>query len=161
MSYTLAPIQAQDDAAIAHIIKSIGAEFGAVGEGFGPGDAEVMNMSQHYTVDTKSLYLIATIDNKVVGGGGLAALTQGSDIAELRKLFLLPETRGLGIGKALTEQCLDFAQQQGYQKCYLDTLNSMKAAIKLYEKQGFKHLKQPLEGTVHGGCDVWMIKELL
>jgi len=160
MSHSIAPIQSQDDAAIAHIIKSIGAEFGAIGEGFGPSDAEVEHMSQHYIMDTKSIYFVVKMENKVVGGCGLAALTNGSDIAELRKLFLLPETRGLGIGQALAEQCLNFAKQHDYQQCYLDTLSSMTAAIKLYQKLGFKHLTQPIEGTVHSGCNVWMLKDL-
>ncbi|EGA69497.1 putative acetyltransferase [Vibrio sinaloensis DSM 21326] len=34
----------------------------------------------------------------------------------------------------------------------------MESAIKLYERLGFHHLDQPLEGTEHGGCDVWMLK---
>jgi putative acetyltransferase len=36
----------------------------------------------------------------------------------------------------------------------------MTAAIALYEKMGFKHLSQPLDGSIHGGCDVWMMKRL-
>ena len=159
MAYKIVAIDEKHDAAMAQIIQSVGAEYGAVGDGFGPGDAEVLHMSQHYTSETKSLYLIAIINNKVVGGCGLAAFTKGSDVAELRKLFLLPQTRGLGLGKELTEQCLVFAKQQGYQQCYLDTLLTMKPAINLYEKMGFKHLNKPLEGGVHGGCDVWMLKE--
>lgn len=36
----------------------------------------------------------------------------------------------------------------------------MKAAITLCGKFGFRHLKQPPDGTVHHGCDVWMIRDL-
>ncbi len=159
-AYKIEVIQQKHDAAIAQIIKSVGAEFGAVGEGFGPGDDEVNHMSQHYKAADKCIYLIATINQKVVGGCGLAAFAKGSDIAELRKLFLLPETRGLGIGTELSKQCLTFAQQQGYKQCYLDTLKTMLSAISLYQKLGFKHLDKPIQGTEHGGCDVWMLKDL-
>jgi putative acetyltransferase len=55
---------------------------------------------------------------------------------------------------------LEFAKEEGFLGCYLDTLNSMTAAIALYEKMGFKHLSQPLDGSIHGGCDVWMMKRL-
>ncbi|KOO11475.1 acetyltransferase, partial [Vibrio xuii] len=73
---------------------------------------------------------------------------------------LLPESRGLGLGKKLSEQCLEFAKQQEITSCYLDTLNTMTSAIKLYEHLGFEHLDQPMDGTEHNGCDVWMLKEL-
>ena len=158
--YQLIPIQAQHDAAICQIIQQVGAQYGAVGEGFGPADAEVQQMSQHYLAENRSQYLVAVLNGQVVGGAGIAPFLHYEEICELKKLFLLPKYQGLGIGKALTQACLAFAQEQGYQQCYLDTLSSMQAAIHLYENLGFKHLKQPLAGTLHGGCDVWMLKDL-
>jgi putative acetyltransferase len=65
------------------------------------------------------------------------------------------------VGKALNTQCLNFAYQQGYSRCYLDILSNMTAAIGLYQKFGFEHLDQQLGGTGHSGCDVWMVKPLL
>ena len=161
MTYKIEAIQAKHDDAIAQIIKAVGLEYGAVGEGFGPGDAEVNQMSQHYTEDTKSLYLVATIDSEVVGGGGIAELSGLADTCELKKLFLLPETRGLGLGKALAIQCLEFAKKQGYKQCYLDTLKTMRTARSLYEKLGFTYLDKPMGGSIHNGCDIWMLKSLI
>jgi len=80
------------------------------------------------------------------------------NICELKKLFLLPQARGKGIGRALSIKCLSFAQAQGFKGCYLDTLENMTSAISLYEALGFKHLDAPLDGTEHNGCDVWMLK---
>lgn len=159
-NFTIIPIQAHHNNSIARIIQQVGAEYGAVGDGFGPSDAEVLAMSQHYVVAERSLYLVATIDGKVVGGAGIAPFLDLQDVCELKKLFLLPESRGLGIGKALTIACLDFASSQGYKQCYLDTLSAMQAAIRLYESVGFEHMDEPWPGTLHGGCDVWMVKEL-
>ncbi|MCL1066952.1 GNAT family N-acetyltransferase [Shewanella olleyana] len=156
----IAAITASQDSRVAEIIKAVGAEFGAIGEGFGPSDAEVEQMSQHYLPEHKSLYLVASINGEIVGGAGIAPFNDSLTICELRKLFLLPESRGLGLGKQLTQACLDFAVKANYSQCYLDTLASMTAAINLYEKRGFKHLNKPLDGTIHGGCDVWMIKSL-
>ena len=83
-------------------------------------------MSQHYTEDRKSLYLLATLDNEVVGGGGIAPLSldsasdhEQSNLCELKKLFLLPKARGLGLGKKLTLACLDYAQSHGFYLCYV------------------------------------------
>lgn len=158
--FTIAPIQAQHNADIARVIEQVGTEYGAIGEGFGPSDAEVTAMSHHYLAENRSLYLVATVDGKVVGGAGIAPFLDLQEVCELKKLFLLPETRGLGIGKALTRACLDFARSQNYKHCYLDTLSTMQTAIRLYESVGFEHKDAPWPGTLHGGCDVWMIKEL-
>lgn len=153
-------IQPQHDEDVRTIIKAVGAEFGAIGEGFGPSDPEVDAMSQYYTLEKRSLYLVATLNGKIVGGCGVAPFNNSQQTCELKKLFLLPESRGLGLGKKLSELCLEFAVQQGFSECYLDTLTSMKSAIHLYEKLGFQHLDQPLDGTEHSSCDVWMLKQL-
>lgn len=147
------------DSLVCDIIKRVGEEFGAVGEGYGPSDAEVENMSQHYS-DINSLYLVATLNDKVVGGCGVAPFNESRHVCELKKLFLLKESRGHGLGKSLTTQCLEYAKQQGYQQCYLDTLSNMDSAIGLYEKLGFEHLSEPLSGSIHNSCDVWMLKTL-
>ncbi|VFQ43129.1 GNAT family N-acetyltransferase [Desulfoluna butyratoxydans] len=158
MSYTIEEIRPEWDGAICEVIRKTGAEFGAVGEGFGPSDPEVSAMSRHYAPQDGSLYLVARVGGRVVGGCGVAPFQESRETCELRKLFLLPETRGLGAGRDLAERCLAFAEAEGYRRCYLDTLAAMTAAISLYEALGFEHLDAPLAGTIHGGCDVWMLK---
>ena len=164
-NYQIEKIKPQHDAAICQIIKAVGEEYGAIGEGFGPSDAEVLAMSQHYNEessdDNNSCYFVATIDGEIVGGGGIAAFNGSATVCELRKLFLLPGSRGLGLGQALTQACLDYAQSKGFTECYLDTVATMKEAIALYQKLGFTHLDQPFGGSIHGACDVWMIKSLI
>ena len=166
LKYEIKLIEKEHDGAICQIIKSVGAEYGAIGDGFGPSDPEVLAMSQFYKDEDRSAYFVVLMNDIVVGGGGISPFnddtdnTKSNDICELRKLFLLPETRGLGIGKALTKHCLAFAKSKAFKQCYLDTLSSMNAAIKLYEHLDFKHLNKPIQGTIHGGCDVWMLKDL-
>lgn len=160
MGYEIQEIKPLHDAKICEIIKNVGEEYGATGDGFGPSDPEVNAMSEHYNNESSSRYLVAIVNGSIVGGGGVAAFNGSSKVCELRKLFLLPASRGLGLGKKLTEGCLEYAKSKGYKSCYLDTLESMKSAISLYEKLGFKYLDKPLDGTIHKGCDVSMLKEL-
>ncbi|EOX4213164.1 GNAT family N-acetyltransferase [Vibrio cholerae] len=160
MRVEIVPIRPEFDAEICQIIQSVGAEFGAIGKGFGPSDAEVLAMSQYYREQDRSAYFVALLEGKVVGGGGIAPFAGHADLCELKKLFLLPTSRGHGVGRALSEHCLNFAKQQGYAKCYLDTLSSMTQAVKLYQQLGFEHLTQPMAGTEHNGCNVWMLKSL-
>ncbi|USD43255.1 GNAT family N-acetyltransferase [Vibrio sp. SCSIO 43135] len=160
MGVEIVKISPQHDSDVCQIIKQVGREYGAVGEGFGPSDAEVECMSQYYTEEHRSLYLVALVNGEVVGGCGVAPFGDVEATCELKKLFLLEQSRGLGLGKKLTLACLEYAKQQGFERCYLDTLSNMDSAIRLYEHLGFEHLEQPLEGTLHNGCDVWMIKSL-
>lgn len=159
MNYEIEEIKSLHDEKICQIIKTVGEEYGAIGEGFGPSDPEVGAMSRNYNDDQSSRYFIAVLNGNIVGGGGIAAFNNSKKTCELRKLFLLPESRGLGIGKQLTKECLTYAKNKGYKMCYLDTLKSMTSAIALYEDLGFEYLDKPLNGTIHKGCDVWMLKE--
>jgi putative acetyltransferase len=165
MDILIQPITPVFDSQICSIIRKVGAEFGAVGEGFGPSDLEVSNMSAHYHDMNRSLYLIALINHQPVGGCGIAPFDDNrtgnqETVCELKKLFLLPQSRGLGIGRRLVTRCLDYARSKAYQQCYLDTLAGMSAAIHLYETLGFRHLDHPLPGTIHHRCNIWMLKEL-
>ena len=93
MSYQIQEISCEHDFQICKIIKQVGEEHGGVGEGFGPSDAEVKTMSQFYHDKIASRYLVVSIDNKIVGGCGIAAFNNSKSVCELRKLFLLSETR--------------------------------------------------------------------
>ncbi|MCG6201617.1 GNAT family N-acetyltransferase [Psychromonas antarctica] len=160
MTFVIKEIKPQFDLEIGEIIRIVGQEFGAIGDGFGPSDSEVSAMSRNYRDENGSRYLVAIVDNKIVGGSGIAAFNGSNEICELRKLFILSESRGLGLGQKLVEGCINYARSKGYTKCYLDTLANMESAIALYGKLGFEHLDKPLQGTIHNGCDVWMLKEL-
>lgn len=70
-------------------------------------------MSKHYRDPSASLYLVAISEGSIGGGCGIAGFNGSRDTCELRKLFLLRESRGLGAGKALVSECLEYARQKG------------------------------------------------
>jgi GNAT superfamily N-acetyltransferase len=57
--------------------------------------------------------------------------------AEIKRLFVRPQARGKGVGKALIEAVLKTARQLGYGEIKLDTLPEMEGAIALYKANGF------------------------
>lgn len=159
-TFDLRPIRAGDDAAIASIIRTVMPEFGACGSGFAISDPEVDWMHRAYSAP-RSAYFVVERDGRVCGGGGIAPLEGGdADTCELRKMYFLPEVRGLGAGAALMERCLDAARGFGFRRCYIETLTGMEAAMRLYERTGFRHIDAPLGATGHGGCDRYYLLDL-
>jgi putative acetyltransferase len=159
-NWSIRPIQAGDDAAMANVIRTVMPEFGACGSGFAISDPEVDWMSRAYAAP-RSAYFAIERDGRVLGGGGVAPL-EGGDAAtcELRKMYFLPEARGLGAGAAMMARCLDAARAFGFARCYLETLTGMDAAMRLYERSGFRRIEAPMGATGHGGCNTFYLLDL-
>ena len=159
-TFAIRPITPADDAAMAAIIRAVMPEFGAVGDGFAINDPEVDWMSRAYA-QPRSAYFVVERDGVVLGGGGVAALDGGDgDTCELRKMYFLPQARGLGAGSAMMERCLQAARGFGFTHCYLETLCGMDAAMRLYERSGFRRIDAPLGDTGHGGCNTFYLLDL-
>ena len=160
MSWLIRPIEAKDDAAMARIIRTVMPEFGACGSGFAISDPEVDWMSRAYA-EPRHAYFVVERDGAVIGGGGMAPLAGGDpSVCELRKMYFLPEARGLGAGAEMMTVCLDAARAAGFRQCYLETLTGMDAAMRLYERSGFRRIAASLGATGHGGCDIFYSREL-
>ncbi len=152
---TIRPIEARDDAAMAAIIRAVMPEFGATGSGFAINDPEVDWMSRAYA-GARAAYFVVEHNDRIEGGGGIAPLEGGEpDVCELRKMYFLPHARGRGAGAAMMARCLEAARAFGFRQCYLETLGGMDAAMKLYERSGFRRIDAPLGDTGHGGCNTF------
>jgi len=158
--FSIRPITASDDAAMAAVIRTVMPEFGAVGDGFAINDPEVDWLSRAYS-EPRCAYFVIERDGRVLGGAGVAPLTGGDpDVCELRKMYFLPEARGAGAGAAMMTRCLDAARQIGFKRCYLETLSGMDAAMRLYERSGFRRIAGPMGATGHGGCNAFYLLDL-
>jgi putative acetyltransferase len=160
MSFSIRPIRTSDDARMAQIIRTVMPEFGATGDGFAINDPEVDWMTRAYS-GPRCSYFVVENEGQVMGGGGVAQLINGDeDVCELRKMYFLPQLRGLGAGTALMQRCLEAAREHGFKRCYLETLRGMDAAMRLYERSGFRKIAGPLGCTGHGGCDSFYMLDL-
>ena len=153
-------IEPADDAVMAAIIRTVMPAFGAVGSGFAINDPEVDWLSQAYSAP-RHAYFVVTRGGLVLGGAGIATLSGGDpDTCELRKMYFLPEARGQGAGAAMMARCLQAARDAGFARCYIETLAGMDAAMRLYERSGFRTIDAPLGATGHGGCDRFYLLDL-
>jgi len=159
-AWSLRPIAARDDAALAGIIRTVMPEFGASGPGFAIQDAEVDAMHAAYTLP-RAAYFVIEVAGTVLGGGGVAPLDGGDDdVCELRKMYFLPVLRGSGAGRVLIERCLEAARGFGFRTCYLETLSNMHAARALYERVGFRRHATAMGNTGHFGCNTFYVRDL-
>jgi DNA-binding MarR family transcriptional regulator/N-acetylglutamate synthase-like GNAT family acetyltransferase len=94
---------------------------------------------QHYNPKKERCW-IAEIEGEIVGSVFL--IKQSKRIAKLRLLLVEPKVRGLGIGTRLVNECVRFARQVGYRKIVLWTNSVLHAARHIYEKTGFRLVRQ-------------------
>jgi DNA-binding MarR family transcriptional regulator/GNAT superfamily N-acetyltransferase len=70
--------------------------------------------------------------------GSAFVMRSSQKVAKLRLLIVEPEARGLGIGRHLVEQSLEFARRAGYESMTLWTQKILTSARKIYAQTGFK-----------------------
>lgn len=129
---------------------SLGVDLGY--QGF---DRELRDLPGDYAPPTGTL-LVARNDDDIVGCVGVRALDERT--AEMKRLYVRPTGRGLGLGRTLAEAAIDFATRAGFQRMRLDTLPQMQQAQELYRTLGFVTIEpyrfSAVPGTVYLELDL-------
>lgn len=151
----------EDNAAIASVIRRVSAEFGLTADkGYTVSDPNLDCLYQLYN-QPRSAYWVIELDGAVAGGGGVAPLAGAEkEVCELQKMYFLPSLRGKGLARQLALQAIEFACENGFTHCYLETTASLTQAIALYERLGFEHIDNAMGNTGHVDCEVTMLKTL-
>ncbi|MCB9223101.1 MAG: GNAT family N-acetyltransferase [Crocinitomicaceae bacterium] len=156
MHHTIRKIKPEDNVAIARVIRSTLEELGCAMEGTVYTDTTTDHLFEYYQLPRR-IYYVVELNGEIIGGSGIGPIENSDEnYCELQKMYLLPESRGLGIGAELMQLCLDFAKEAGYELVYLETFDSMTAAQKLYKRSGFEYLDHALGNTGHFSCNVKM-----
>lgn len=153
MSFTITQAQSPSD------LKSIQTLFQAYAIGLGLDisfqnfEHELANLPGKYASPKGSLLLAkSTSTREAIGCVGLRPL-ESEGTCEMKRLYVSPEGRGTGVGKALAEAVVVEAKGLGYEKMVLDTLGSMTTPLKLYRGLGFRDIEpyyhNPLADVVY------------
>lgn len=159
-TYLIREIEQKDNAQIAAVIRNVLVEMGVPKIGTAYEDKALDIMYETYN-KKNATYFVIELDGRIVGGGGVSQLDNfEGNTCELQKMYFLPEARGKGLGAQMIEKCLTKAKEFGFEQCYLETMPYMKAAKKLYQRNGFDFIDGPMGNTGHYSCNVWMIRKL-
>ena len=114
-------------------------------------DQELASLPGDYSPPEGRL-LLAEYEGQLVGCVALHQLEFG--ICEMKRLYLRPQFRGKGLGRALADQIIAEARQMGYQRMRLDTVEPvMKDAVAMYRKLGFQQIApyraNPIAGAMY------------
>jgi len=117
-------------------------------------DADLRNIQVSYLSDGGA-FRILECDGQIAGSYGLYPVTHQR--CELRKMYLLPELKGRGLGKKMMEDALRVAKDMGFVEMTLETNSRLKEALGLYKKHGFM---QFTPSHLSDRCDLAMRKAL-
>ena len=104
-------------------------------------EAELAALPGEYAASAGQL-LLAFVDGELAGCGALRPLADVdyANACEMKRLYVRPRFRGVGLGRALAVALLDEARRAGYSHILLDTLDDMEAARELYTALGFEEI---------------------
>lgn len=103
-------------------------------------DAEIAGLSGKYSPPTGALFLAIDEQGVPLGCVALHKLGKTAD-AEIKRLFVRPEYRGLGVGTALLKATINAARAVRCRRIVLDTMPTMTAAIARYKSLGFEQIE--------------------
>jgi putative acetyltransferase len=135
MDFVFRDARRDDSRAVFGIVDSVLREYGLQSDPRGT-DADLADLEASYQQRAGVFRVIESSDKTIVGCGGLFPVDSGT--VELRKMYLLAEARGRGLGKKLLAELLDEARRLGYKRVVLETNSVLKEAIGLYRKFGFE-----------------------
>ena len=98
-------------------------------------DKEVLSKPEKYIIQPGGHIFFAVEDNLVLGTVALMKAEDG--IFELTKMAVLPNQRGKRIGQKLMQYCIDFANDNNFEKLILYSNTILENAIYIYRKYGF------------------------
>lgn len=138
--WQIRPWQAADALSAQQLIVSVLNEYGLKADVAGV-DADVLDVETHYRHGGGEFFVVESAQ-RIVGTMGFSRID--SETCELRKMYLLPEVRGQGLGRQLLQLAFERSVAAGFHIMQLETASVLKEAIALYERHGFAPSCKPL-----------------
>ena len=152
------PITPEHDAAMARIVRDALKAHGLDIPGTAYFDASLDRLSAYYDRPGRCYHVLLR-DGTVIGGIGTAEFAGLPNCCELQKLYLDRSARGRGLGYGMIRHIEEAARAMGYGQIYLETHTNLSAAIREYERSGYRQIDRP-PTVVHTTMNRFYLKEL-
>lgn len=157
MDYVIRQATNDDTAAIRAVLVAVLAEYGLVPDPEGV-DADLDDIERNYFARGGWFRVVelpgGDSRGRIAGCAGMYPLD--TEDVEVRKMYLLPELRGLGIGRRMLNEAIDDARRLGYRRVRLETASVLKEAIALYRSAGFRRVQR---ADMASRCDqAWVLE---
>ncbi|MBO1048056.1 MAG: GNAT family N-acetyltransferase [Dolichospermum sp. DEX182a] len=146
--------QEKDRIFAAKVISSVLSEYGLPWQPEAA-DKDVLNIEEYYLATGGEFWVIEH-QNQIVGTAAYYPINRGEKAVEIRKMYLLPKVRGLGLGKYLLQQLETAIALRGFEQIWIETASILAEAVKLYESNGYL----PTTGVETSRCDLVYVKYL-
>ena len=147
--FQIRPARTADEIGAANLLFEEYAASLPVALGYQGFETELADLPGKYAPPGGELLVARDEQDRAVGCVGLRPLIS-SVRCEMKRLYVAPEARGRGLGKALAEAIVGAARERGYSELYLDTLPTMGTAVTMYEKMGFRRIEPYYAPTPNG-----------
>lgn len=101
-------------------------------------DVDLQDIEAHYLKRGGLFEVIEDREGNLLGSVGIYPIDQST--CELRKMYFVPEIRGLGLGSYILERAIKQAKDLGFTRMVLETSSKLAAANRLYTRFGFQPL---------------------
>ena len=136
--FLIRPATNHDIPSIKNVVFSSLKEYGLIPETTGK-DKDLNDVELNYFSNNGFFGVVVnTKTNLIAGTFGLFSMS--ADICELRKMYLIKEVRGMGLGKFIVGTAIQIAKEKQYKKIILETISPLTEAISLYKQFGFKEI---------------------
>jgi GNAT superfamily N-acetyltransferase len=107
------------------------------------GSDEDKHVSLEELLPPRGLYLVARVDDHLVGGVGLRPISDPAlEVAEIKRLWVRPDCRRLGYGMALMNEIEERARLLHYRRLYLESGYAQPEALELYRGSGWEAVEE-------------------
>ena len=147
-------VEARDREAVARELAAYLAHIGEELDADGL-DHDIAHWEAEYDGASGVLLVVESPAGEIVGTAGVRQLEPG--VGEIKRMWVRPDSQGLGLGRRLMDRCLEEARALGFQQIRLDSERRMEAALHLYRSYGFTDIP---DYNGNARATVWMERQL-
>lgn len=132
----------RDKDRIVSLVTQILLEFGLQPE-FEDNESDLLDIEATYIQTGGFFHIVEDNQGRLLGTFALYPIDRSN--CKLRKMYLSPYARGIGLGRRMLDNAIADARKRGFKTMTLETMTVMKDAVRLYTRRGFNLIKKQSE----------------